>query len=134
MFFPPDDDKTNDVISWKKLLKQEGTWAVVKKILGFEFDGNPGAYTIWLTEEKREKLVLTLTEWIRGSKDATAGIKFDDFHKTVAKLRHAFTSIPAGHGLLSPCNTLLGKKPSRVYLHRNRPLTMALRDARRAVP
>ena len=37
----------------------------------------------------------------------------------VAKIRHAFTAIPAGRGLLTPCNKILQSKPPLVYLQRN---------------
>jgi hypothetical protein len=33
--------------------------------------------------------------------------------------RHAFTAIPAGRGLLTPCNKILQTKPPLVYLQRN---------------
>ena len=51
--FPPDSQDDNDPISLKKLMKGEGAWAVVKEILGFEFDGNSGRHTICLADEKR---------------------------------------------------------------------------------
>ncbi len=44
--FPLDSDDDNDPISRKKLLKDEGRYALLKTILGFEFDGN--AKTMWL--------------------------------------------------------------------------------------
>jgi hypothetical protein len=37
--FPADKDDENDPLSMKKLLKLEGEWALLKEILGFEFDG-----------------------------------------------------------------------------------------------
>ena len=48
-------------------------WAVVKEILGFEFDGNPGKHTIWLTNEKRELLLVMLKQWIRGARGSEEG-------------------------------------------------------------
>ena len=50
--FPPDKDDKEDAISLKKILKKEAVWATIKNVLGFEFDGNPGEYTIWLTEDR----------------------------------------------------------------------------------
>ncbi len=38
---------------------------------------------------------------------------------TIAKIRHAFTCIPMGVSLLSPCNRILKVKPKYVYLNRN---------------
>ena len=42
-----------DTISLKKILKKEVAWAIIKNVLGFEFDGNPGEHTICLTENRR---------------------------------------------------------------------------------
>jgi hypothetical protein len=47
-----------------------------------------------------------------------AGIHFAKFESTVAKLCHAFTCIPAGVGLLLPCNRVLKTWPNVVYLHK----------------
>jgi hypothetical protein len=47
------------------------------------------------------------------------GIPFKEFKSVTAKLRHAFTCIPAGIGLLSPCNRVLKVQPHHVYLHKN---------------
>ena len=49
---PTDKDDDEDTISPKKILKMEGTGAFIKNVLGFEFDGNPGEHTIWLTEDR----------------------------------------------------------------------------------
>ena len=38
--FPPNDEDDNDPVSLKKLLKEEGSWALQKDVLGFMFDGN----------------------------------------------------------------------------------------------
>ena len=46
-----DDDQ--DVISLKKIVKKEVAWAVIKNVLGFDFDGKPGEHNIWLTEDLR---------------------------------------------------------------------------------
>jgi hypothetical protein len=37
--FPADSDDENDPISLKKLRKKEGEWALLKEMLGFDFDG-----------------------------------------------------------------------------------------------
>ena len=44
--FPPDKDDKEDAISLKKILKREAAWVIIKNVLGFEFDGNPGGHTI----------------------------------------------------------------------------------------
>jgi len=112
--FPPDDDDANDPLSEKKLLKWDGQYDVLKTLLGFEFDGV--GKTLWLEAAKREKLLTTLHTWIRMASRGHGGIPFKQFELTIAKLRHAFTAIPAGVGLLSPCNRILATKPPIVWL------------------
>ena len=63
--FPSDKDDKEDAISVKKILKNEAAWAVIKNVLGFEFDGNPGEHTIWLTEDRRTNISTKLENWIR---------------------------------------------------------------------
>jgi len=118
--FPPDDDDANDPISEKKLLKQDGQYDVLKTLLGFEFDGV--GKTLWLEAAKREKLLTTLHTWIR----MALRIPFKQFEITSAKLRHAFTAIPAGVGLLSPCNRILAKKPPIVWLTSQKQVWVAI--------
>jgi hypothetical protein len=115
--FPPDDDDNNDPISEKKLKKGEGTYSTRKTLLGFNFNGEEK--TMQLEEAKQEKLLTILKGWIRTGKCGTTGIPFTEFESTIAKIRLTFTCIPAGVGLLSPCNRLLAKHPSYVYLHKN---------------
>ena len=62
------------------------------------FDGENK--TMWLEDAKREKLLTILTGWIRTGIKGTAGIAFKEFESIVAKIRHAFTCIPAGVALL----------------------------------
>jgi hypothetical protein len=59
-----------------------------------------------------------------------AGIQFAEFESTVAKLCHAFTCIPAGVGLLSPCNRVLKARSDFVYLHKNHRVLTALEGCR----
>ena len=92
--FPSDDDDANDPISEKKLLKRDGQYDVLKTLLGFEFDDV--GKTLWLEAAKREKLLTTLHTWIRMASRGHGGIPFKQFEITTAKLRHAFTAIPAG--------------------------------------
>jgi hypothetical protein len=100
--FLPDCDDGNDPISEKKLLKDEGRYTTQKTLLGFDFDGT--AKTMWLEAAKRETLLTILKGWIRAGRCGTPGIPFKEFESVIAKLRHAFTCILAGIGLLSPCN------------------------------
>jgi hypothetical protein len=100
--FPLDSNDSNDPISEKKLLKNKGQYSMRKTLLGFKFDG--AAKTMWLEAAKREKLLTVLKRWIRLGRRGTAGIPFKEFESVTAKLCHAFTCIPAGVELLSPCN------------------------------
>ena len=63
--FPPDKDDKEYAISLKKILKKEAVWETIKNVLGFEFDGNPGEHTIWLTEDLRTDILTKLKKWIR---------------------------------------------------------------------
>ena len=126
--FPADEEDTNDPISYKKLLKEEAMWALTKDILGFTFDGENK--TLMLEAPKREKLLVTLKQWLRQARKGKGGIPFDVFRSTIAQLRHAFISIPSGKGLLSPCNTIMRKNPRVVYLKDNQLLYQAISDCR----
>ena len=126
--FPADEEDTKDPISYKKLLKLEGMWALTKDILGFTFDGENK--TLWLESPKRDALLTTMKQWIRAANRTKGGIPFDEFRSIIAKLRHAFISIPSGKGLLSPCNAILRMQPPIVYLHKNRLLRQAICDCR----
>ena len=50
--FPKDAIDSNDSISEKKLIKQEGRYATLKMLLGFDFNGT--AKMMWLEAAKRE--------------------------------------------------------------------------------
>ena len=126
--FPPDADDDNDPISNKKLMKKDGSWATVKDILGLTFDGVNK--TIWLEQDKRDALITILTGWLRTGRDKNFGIPFSEFQSVVAKVRHAFLTIPAGRGLMSQFNTILRTQPSRVFLHRNEALRIAITECR----
>jgi hypothetical protein len=92
--FPPNNNDDEDSISEKKMKKGEGLYDTEKTLLGFDFDGD--AKTMWLESAKREKLLTILKGWIRTGKRGSAGIPLGDFESTIAKIRHAFESIPAG--------------------------------------
>jgi hypothetical protein len=115
--FPKDDIEEEDPISLRKLSKGDAAWANVKEILGMTFDGSDK--TIWLASKKRDAILGTLTIWLRGAK-TKRGIPFDEFRSTISKLHHAFITIPAGKGLLSPFyTTILAKAPKTVFISRN---------------
>jgi hypothetical protein len=126
--FPPDGDDSNDLISEKKLVREEGRYSTQKTLLGFDFDGM--TKTMWLEAAKRETLLTILKGWIRAGRHGTAGILFKEFESITAKLRHAFTCTLAGIGLLSPCNWILRVRPQTVYLHRNPRVLTAVEGCR----
>ena len=123
-----DEDDGNDPISEKKLKKLEGQYSTVKTLLGFDFDGI--SKTMWLESAKREKLLTILRGWIRTGHRGSAGIAFKEFESTIAKIRHAFTCIPMGASLLSPCNRILKLRPPYVFLNRNRRVLTAIEGCR----
>jgi len=49
---------------------------------------------------------------------------------TIAKLWHAFTTIPSGVGLLSPCNRILATKPQVVWINKHERVFTTLRGCR----
>jgi hypothetical protein len=65
--FPAEAVPGDDPISYKKLLKHDGQWALHKDLLGFTFDGSPGNKSMELEHPKREFLLAILHNWIRVS-------------------------------------------------------------------
>jgi len=86
--------------------------------------------SIWLEDEKRASLLQIQHQWIRGAVKGKRGIPFAEFESIVAKLRHAFTALREGRGLLSPCNWVIQKQPKVVYLHKDGTLLEAISDVR----
>jgi len=125
--FPANINKGDDPISEKKLLKGDSQYSLMKTLLQFDFDGN--RETLWLEEEKRAKLLTILHQWLCAT-SREHRIPFNKFESVVAKLRHAFTALPGGRGLLSPCNRVLKLRPPVVYFHRNEPLRSAISNCR----
>ncbi len=113
--FLEDSEHVTDPISYKKVLKLEGMWALEKDILGFTFDRNEK--TIWLEEPRRTSLLTTMKGWLRASRTQHGGIPFTDFQSVIAKLGHVFIIIPNGKGLLSPMNAVMRLESNSVYLH-----------------
>jgi hypothetical protein len=63
-------------------------------------------------------------------KNAKFGIPFKEFLSTLYKIRHSFTLIPEGHGLMSPFYRVLSNSPNVVFLRRNKTLYTALHDCK----
>jgi hypothetical protein len=122
--FPPDPIPDNNPISLKKLLKGDGNYSTSKSILGFEFDGIKK--TLWLEDDKRLAILAILKNWLQTAARSRHGIPFKEFESVIAKVRHAFTVLPEGRGLLSPCNTILRLKPRTVFLQTNSNLREAI--------
>lgn len=59
--FPPSAD-AEDPISLKKLHKMDGSWAIVKDILGLTF--NSDDKTVWLENDKRDAILTVINGWI----------------------------------------------------------------------
>jgi hypothetical protein len=116
----------NSPISEKILLKGEG-YSIFKTLLGFDFDGQQK--TMWLEEETRAKILTILHSWLHTG-ERKRGVPFIEFKSMVTKLRHAFTALPGGWGLLSWCNHLLKQRPPVVYFHQNEPLNLAISNCR----
>jgi hypothetical protein len=112
--FPADDNNANDPIFKNKLMKGEGAMLTTKTILGFDFDGVEK--TMWLESTKRDHHLMILHSWIRTSEHSTHGIPFKEFGSVLAKIRHKFTALPVGLGLLSPCKAVRQTQPIIVYL------------------
>ena len=126
--FPKCEIKNQDPISEKKMERGDSSFDTQKTLLGFDFDGVEKS--MWLEEDKRSSLLLILKGWLRTCSRTNHGIPFKSFESVIAKLRHAFTAIPAGLGLLSPCNSVLALKPPIVFLQRNRHLLTAIQGIR----
>ena len=97
-------------------------------MLGFEFDGNLGKHTIWLTEDRRTDILTKFKKWIREVEHRKMLFPLKNFEYILKKLRCAFITIPYGKLLLSPCNQMLGKDPENIFLQHNKPLLSAIRD------
>jgi hypothetical protein len=82
--FPEDDDDMNDPILLKKMKKGESQLSMHKMLLGFHFDGE--IKTIWLENEKRDKLLIILHKWPWSSMRGCFGIPFDEFQSVTSKI------------------------------------------------
>ncbi len=71
-----------------------------------------------------------LHQWIRGAVKVKHGIPFAEFEWVVAKLRHAFTALLEGRGLLSPCNWVIQRWPPVVYMHKDGTLLETITNIR----
>ncbi len=105
--FPEHENNANNPIAKNKLLKGKGQMSTTKMLLGFDFNGEDK--TMWLEMAKRDQLLTILHSWIHTSKRSALGIQFKEFQSVLVKIGHAFTALPAGVGLLSPCNAVLQK-------------------------
>ena len=75
-------------------------------------------------------MLATLSRWLRQRFDKQVGIPYEEFDSTIEKCRHMFTSVPAGNGLMSPCNAVCRLNPKFVWLHKNPDLRLAIKGMR----
>ena len=124
--FPADDNDENDPTSLKKQLQGDGQWALVKEILGWVFDGEKK--TMQLEAKKAETLLKDLKAMGRSRRP----IPFKEFEKTLGRARHAAEGIPAGKGMFTPINMMLGQreKVAKVWIRPGSPLQQAINDLR----
>ncbi len=106
--FPEHENDTTNPIAKNKLFKGKGKMSTTKMLLGFDFNGEDN--TMWLETAKRDQLLTILHSWICTSERSAQGMPFKEFESVLVKIRHAFTALPAGVGLLSHCNAALQKK------------------------
>ena len=121
--FPADNVDENDPISLKKMKLLEAMWTLEKDILCFGSDGVEK--TIWLEEGKQNALLTKLHQWLCSVQNGQGGVLFQEFESITSKLRHAFTFIPNGRGLMTTFNRILQLKPRFVFLSRNKALLTA---------
>ena len=58
-------------------MKKESAWEIIKNVLGFEFDGNPGEHTIWITEDCCTDILTKPKKWIREGEHRKKVIPFE---------------------------------------------------------
>jgi hypothetical protein len=122
--FSEHENDTTNPIAKNKLFKGEGQMSTTKTLQGFNFNGEDK--TMWLETAKQDQLLTILHSWICMSKCSAQGIPFKEFESVLAKIRHAFTALPAGVGLLSPCNAVLQENPILYTSNKNESLKQAL--------
>jgi hypothetical protein len=115
-----------DSISVKKLEKGDGKFLPQKIVLGFLFDGQPGAQrTIGLPKEKADSYI----EHIRGALDnARHYISKTEFQKLHGRLAHALTIMPCMTGFMSELNRVLAAACITVGLGKHSKLRRILED------
>jgi hypothetical protein len=115
-----------DSISVKKLEKGDGKFLTQKIVLGFLFDGQPGAQrTIGLPKEKADSYI----EHIRGALDnARHYISKTEFQKLHGRLAHASTIMPCMTGFMSELNRVLAAACITVGLGKHSKLRRILED------
>lgn len=127
--FPTASDPSDDPMAFKKMERGDCLYDTTKDILGFDFDGVKK--TLWLEDAKRELILTALASWCRRA-TLERGTPFKEYQSIVAKLRHAFFSVPTGKGLLSPFNRLMKRQPppTTVFFHTNPSLLAAVTECR----
>jgi hypothetical protein len=73
-----------DPISFKKIMKGEGVWALQKDILGFTFDREVGKKTMILEGPKQDFLLVLLHKWIQSAKKGPGPVFFRNLSQSSA--------------------------------------------------
>ncbi len=100
--FPEAKNNNNNPISLHKIKKGESQLPMKKMLHRFKF--NCDKKKLWLKHKNKDKLLHMLHQWLWLSRKQNTGIPFDEFQSVISKLRHAFMALPAGNGLMLPCN------------------------------
>ena len=64
-------------------------------MLGFEFDGNPGKNTIWITGGSRTDILAKLKKWIWEGYHIKKDIPFEEFWTYIEELRNDIIFYPS---------------------------------------
>jgi hypothetical protein len=128
MFSPQADRRDKKPFLKKKMEKGREPLQTKSASLVSIFDGTNK--TFWLEEGRQAALLTILHRWTWGAKTCKWGIPFAMFESITAKIRHAFTLLLEGWGLMSPCNWVMHKCPHVIYLHQNCTLNKAICDIR----
>ena len=124
--FPPDKYDKEDAISLKNVLKKNLHGQLLIMCWNLNLTKYPVEHTIWIIEDLSTDILNKFEKWIREVEHGKEGIPFEDFQTYLAKLRYAFITIPAGKGLLSPCNQMSVKEPNNIFLQGNKHLFSAI--------
>ena len=109
-------------------MKKEATWEIIKNKLVFEFYGNQGEHTIWLTEDRHTDIITKTKNWIREGEHGKKGISFEEFRTYLCKTEIYIHYYPIWKSIIIPVQLNVGKGAKTIFLQHNKPLLSAIRD------